>query len=61
VREYGGLLGALAEASDIQQSLGCSADEAFEIQRQLEAERLREDELAQAQAESNVIPFRAKH
>lgn len=54
-----GLLGAISEAAEIQQSLGCSADEAFEVQRQLAAERLREYELATA--ESNVIPFRRKH
>ncbi len=56
---HAGLLGAITEAAEIQQTLGCSANEAFEIQRQLAAERMREFELATA--ESNVIPFRRKH
>ncbi len=57
--QHAGLLGAISEAAEIQQQLGCSANEAFDIQRQLEAERLREYEMATA--ESNVIPFRRKH
>ncbi|WP_409188783.1 hypothetical protein [Bradyrhizobium sp. RDM4] len=60
--EHFGLLGYIAEAAELQQQLGCSAEEAFEIQRQLTAERQRERErVEQATAESNVIPFRAKH
>jgi hypothetical protein len=57
--EHGGLLGFLTEAVEIKENLGCSIDEAFEIQRQLAEERLQEYE--RAAAESNVIPFRAKH
>ncbi|WP_369723653.1 hypothetical protein AB8Z38_06725 [Bradyrhizobium sp. LLZ17] len=63
--EHFGLLAYIAEAAEIQQQLGCSSDEAFEIQRHLAAEREAEREKAeqyeQAAAESNVIPFRAKH
>lgn len=63
--EHFGLLGFIAEAAELQQQLGCSAEEAFEVQRQLAAERERERLLAlqyeEAAAESNVIPFRAKH
>jgi hypothetical protein len=63
--QHVGLLAYLAEAAELQQQLGCSAEEAFEIQRHLVAERERERETAQqyeaAIAESNVIPFRAKH
>jgi len=55
---YGGILGFLAEACDIQAELGVSATEAHAIQRQRAAERMREYELATA--ESNVIPFRRK-
>lgn len=58
MKEYGGILGALAEAADIQSDLGVPADEAFRIQR--ERADLRMAEL-QAIEESNVIPFRAKH
>jgi hypothetical protein len=63
---YGGLLGFLSEAADIQKELGVSAEEAHTIQRERaaerESERLREaTEFALAQAESNVLPFRAKH
>jgi hypothetical protein len=49
--KYGGLLGAIAEASDIKQELGVSADEAFEIQRQRAAERLAE----MTEPASNVV------
>jgi len=63
--QHVGLLAYIAEAAELQQQLGCSAEEAFEIQRQLAAEREREREKAeqveQAIAESNVIPFRRKH
>jgi hypothetical protein len=47
--EHFGLLGSLFEAFDIQQELGCSADEASELQRRRAAERLQET------VESNVI------
>ena len=57
--EHRGLLGAITEALELQQQLGCSPDEAFAIQQQLAAERSQEYE--RATAESNVIPFRAKH
>lgn len=53
-----GLLGALFERLELQQQLGCSAEEANEIQEQLEAERFREWELATA--ESNILMFRPR-
>jgi hypothetical protein len=56
---HAGLLGAFTEALEIQQQLGCSSEEAWQVQRQLEAERMREYEMAAA--ESNVIPFPKKH
>jgi 3-hydroxyisobutyrate dehydrogenase-like beta-hydroxyacid dehydrogenase len=63
--EHFGLLAYIAEAAELQQQLGCSADEAFEIQRQLaaerEADREKAEQIVQAAAESNVIPFRRKH
>jgi hypothetical protein len=37
---YGGLLGAIAEAVDIQAELDCSAEHAHAIQRQRAAARL---------------------
>ncbi|WP_407153921.1 hypothetical protein [Bradyrhizobium sp. STM 3557] len=55
---HGGILGALTEANEIQQELGCSFDEAFEVQRKRAAERIREAELEAA--ESNVIPLRRR-
>lgn len=59
---YPGLLGFLSEATDIQKDLGVSAEEAFAIQRERAAARLLElAAIEQAAAESNVIPFRAKH
>ena len=59
---YGGILGALAEAVDIQAEHDCSAEEAHAIQRERAATRLREhNELQEALAESNVIPFRRRH
>jgi hypothetical protein len=60
--QYGGLLGALAEAADIQAEQDCSAEEAHAIQRERAAARLREhNEIQEAIAESNVIPFGRKH
>lgn len=60
--QHGGLLGFISEANEIKETLGVSVDEAFEIQRQRADERHREYIAAeQAAAESNVIPFRAKH
>jgi hypothetical protein len=60
--KYGGLLGAIAEASDIKQELGVSADEAFAIRQERADERLRQLHAAEEAAkESNVIPFRRKH
>ena len=53
-----GILGFLSEAYEIQQELGVSAKEAFLIQRERAAERLREYELSQV--ESNVIQFRLR-
>lgn len=58
--EHGGLLGFLSEANEIKEELGVSADEAFAIQRERAAERLRAYELEQAPAETNVIQFRAR-
>jgi hypothetical protein len=55
---HGGILGALTEANEIQQELGCSFNEALEVQRRRAAERNRETELEAA--ESNVIPFRPR-
>jgi hypothetical protein len=49
VSEHFGLLGSLFEAFDIKQELGCSADEASELQRRRAAERMKEFE------PSNVI------
>lgn len=40
--KYGGILGALAEAVDIQAEHDCSAEEAHAIQRERAAARLRE-------------------
>ena len=60
-----GLLGAISEALEIQQTEGVSSDEAWRLQRQRAGERLREAEQAaeldEAVAESNVIPFRQRH
>ena len=57
--KYMGLLGLISEANDIQQTEGCSVEEAFALARQRAAESLREHELATA--ESNIIPFPRKH
>jgi hypothetical protein len=60
--KYGGLLGAITEAVDIQAEHDCSAEEAHAIQRERAAARLRvHNEIWDAVAESNVIPFRRKH
>ena len=60
--QYGGILGALVEAVDIQAERDCSAEEAHAIQRERAAARLRSlNEVQEAMAESNVIPFRRKH
>jgi len=60
--QYGGILGHLAEACDIQRELGVSSEEAWEIQRKRADERLREHRRQQAEAgQSNVIPFRPRH
>jgi hypothetical protein len=62
MKEYGGLLGAITEASDIKNELGVSAEEAFEIQQMRAGERLSElRAIEDAAKESNVIPFRRKH
>lgn len=59
---HGGLLSFILEANEIKEELGVSADEAFAIQRERETARLMEYvAIEQAAAESNVIPFRAKH
>ena len=54
-----GLLDGITEAAAIAQQLDISFDEAFEVWQQIQQERVYEYELATAQ--SNVIPFRAKH
>jgi hypothetical protein len=60
--KYGGLLGAITEAVDIQAEQDCSADEAHAIQRERAAARQRSyNEVQEAIAESNVLPFRRKH
>lgn len=59
---YPGLLGFITEASAIKEELGVSVDEAFAIQRERADARLAAAlEIEQAAAQSNVIPFRAKH
>jgi hypothetical protein len=62
---YPGLLGFITEANEIKEALGVSVDEAFDIQRERANARLAAAmeavEIEQAAAESNVIPFRAKH
>lgn len=56
--KYGGILGSISEASDIAKELGVSPEEAAKIQRERAALR---EQHREALAESNVIPFRAKH
>lgn len=56
--EHMGLLGFISEANEIKEQLGVTADEAFAIQRERSQTRM---QLMEAEAESNVIPFRAKH
>jgi len=59
---HAGILGFVSEANAIKEELGVSTDEAFAIQREREIARLMEHvAIEQAAAESNVIPFRAKH
>ncbi|MGZ3689411.1 MAG: hypothetical protein ACXVBW_14005 [Bdellovibrionota bacterium] len=53
-----GQLSFLTEADEIRRELACSAEQAYEIQRQRAAERMREAELEAA--ESNVIQFRPR-
>jgi hypothetical protein len=54
--EYVGLLGGIAEASDISAELGVSFEEASRIQRERSAERLREYKARKAE-EPTVIFF----
>ncbi|QHO76794.1 hypothetical protein ACH79_33360 [Bradyrhizobium sp. CCBAU 051011] len=49
--QYGGLLGAITEAVDIQAELDCSPERAFAIQRERAAARLAEIE----EPASNVV------
>jgi len=58
---YPGLFGHFHEASDIKERLGCSAEEAWRLQRVAADERTAAYEAEQAAAESNVIqgPWRA--
>jgi hypothetical protein len=48
--QYGGLLGAIAEAVDIQAELDCSAEHAHAVQKQRASARLPKEEPA-----SNVV------
>lgn len=60
--KYGGILGALSEAVNIQAEHDCSAEEAHAIQRERAAARLREhSEIQDPISESNVILLRRKH
>lgn len=60
--EHLGILGALTETSELAEELGITFAEAAKVQRERSDERVREHEaLERAKAESNVIPFRAKH
>jgi len=52
VSEHSGLLGALTEACQLQQTLGLSWAEALEVQRRLHDERQRELE---QEAEGNIV------
>lgn len=54
-----GLLDGLTEACRLKEELGVSFDEALEIWS--EAQRQKIEEFEQGAAQSNVIPFRAKH
>ena len=59
---YGGLLGAITEAVNIQAELDCSSEQAHAVQQERAAARLREHrEFQVALTESTVIPFRRKH
>jgi hypothetical protein len=56
--QHPGLFGFFAEANEIKERLGVSAEEAFRLQREAADARL---EIYEAEAESSAIPFRAKH
>jgi len=58
--QHAGILGFLTEANEIMQELGVSSEEAFAIQRERAADRLREYELERAAPPSNVIQFRPR-
>jgi hypothetical protein len=51
----GGLLDWIVEASEIRQELGVSDEEAFAIQRERAAVRLKEYEAQHAEEASNVV------
>ena len=51
---YPGILGGIAEASDIQRELGVSVDEAYAIQRQRSAERDQEYERQKLETADSV-------
>jgi hypothetical protein len=55
----GGLLDSITEAAAIAEQLDVPFDQALEFWKQIQQERIQEYERAVAQ--SNVIPFRAKH
>jgi hypothetical protein len=56
--EHVGLLGAISEACEIQRQLGCSASEAFEVQRRKADERQWEREQAIADSKIVYVDFR---
>jgi hypothetical protein len=58
--KYGGLLGFVSEACDIEKELGCTAEESFKIQRERADERERLWMADQEQLESNVLQFRPR-
>jgi hypothetical protein len=58
--EHAGILGALFEAIDIQNDLEIPFEDALDVQRKLEADRVREYEREQAEEASNVLQFRPR-
>jgi hypothetical protein len=58
-KQYFGLLSAISEAADLQRELGCTAEESYKIASERAEARLQA--MREAEAESNVIPFRRKH
>ncbi len=54
-----GILGVISEASEIKEELSVSAEEAFAIQRERAAERLKQYEAAN-EPPTNVLQFRPR-